>query len=336
MRIVPVHSLKPGMVLGRTIVGNQGQILLRQGVLLTDGYISFLKRYPLQAVYVSTGRDVEVADVVSDETRLKAVQATRAVLSQVKQGAELQIEKLNEVLVTVIDELLHQDSIMINLVDLRAFNEDLFSHGVNAAILSVLLGIECGLGRDELGLVAQAALLHDVGYLLVSEERASLHVEMGVERLRKSGISQDVLEPIAHHHERWDGVGYPNQLKGNAINELARIIQITNVFDRLSANNRYPLEEVIEYLMANSGQEFEPRAVRQFINCVSFYPVGTEVELNTGERGFVIKANKGFPTRPVIRIEKNMYGNTVEPGYSVDLVRKTTYFVKRKLGNISD
>src|SRR5690554_6300100 len=97
LRIVPVHSLKPGMVLGRTIVGNQGQILLRQGVLLTDGYISFLKRYPLQAVYVSTGRDVEVADVVSDETRLKAVQATRAVLSQVKQGAELQIEKLNEV-----------------------------------------------------------------------------------------------------------------------------------------------------------------------------------------------------------------------------------------------
>lgn len=333
MQLVSVNDLKPGMVLGKTILGNQGQILLRQGVLLTEGYIDYLKKYPFVAVYISTGRDVVVEDVVSDETRLQAIQKTRDVLLQVKRGADLEIEKLNEILVAVIDELLLQDDIMINLVDIRSFSEELFSHSVNVAIIGVIIGIEYGCSINKLKTLAQAALLHDIGYLLSSDAQTIAHVTLGTDLLRKTGINQSVIELVSQHHERWDGNGYPNRLKRHQINELARIIQVANIFDRLSANNRYPMEEVIEYLMAKSGQEFEPHSVRNFINCVSLYPVGTVVELNTGESGVVIKSNRGFPTRPVVRIEENMYGHVVEEGYTVDLVEKTTYFVKRRLNN---
>ncbi|NLJ79612.1 MAG: HD-GYP domain-containing protein, partial [Firmicutes bacterium] len=93
----------------------------------------------------------------------------------------------------------------------------------------------------------------------------------------------------------------------------------------------FPLEEVLEYLMGASGREFDPHSVRKFINCISFYPVGAEVELNTGERGVVVKSNKGLPTRPIVRVEKNIYGQAVPRGYLVNLAEQTTYFVKRRL-----
>ena len=331
MRIVGVDDLKPGMVLGKTILGNQGQILLRQGVTLTEGYIEYLRKYAIVAVYISTGRGVVVRDVISDETRIRALQGTR----KIEQGkTNLNVEKVNQVLVEVIDELLLQDDIIINLVDLRSFSEDLFSHSVNVAILAVIIGIELEYNRAQLRNLALAALLHDIGLLFVADQVETVHPRLGSDYVGKSGkISSFIAETILQHHEHWDGHGYPRNLKGNEIHERARIIAVANVFDRLSANNQYPMEEVIEYLMAKSGTEFEPRIVRTFLDCVSFYPVGTVVELNTGEQGVVVHSNKGFPTRPVVRVEKNMYGEAVVPGYYVNLVEKTTYFVRKKLDN---
>ncbi|HHY08596.1 MAG TPA: HD domain-containing protein [Corynebacteriales bacterium] len=332
MRIVAVDDLKPGMILGKTILGNQGQILLRQGVTLTEGYIEHLKKYAIVAVYISTGRGVVVEDVISDETRIKALQGTREVLTQVKRGAPLEVEKVNQVLVEVIDELLLQDDIIINLVDLRSFSEDLFSHSVNVSILAAIIGIELRYDRSQLKDLALAALLHDIGLLFAADQDITDHPRLGSDYLQDSGrVSPSIGETVLQHHERWDGNGYPRKLKENQIHERARVISVANVFDRLSANNRYPMEEVIEYLMAKSGSEFEPRIVRKFLDCVSFYPVGTVVELNTGERGVVVQSNKGFPTRPVVRIEKNMYGEEVSPGYNIDLVEKMTYFVRKKL-----
>lgn len=335
LRVVRIKDLKSGMVLGRTIIGNQGQILLKQGVVLTEGYIDYLKKYPLGAVYIFSGKDVIVEDVISDRTRLQAIQGTREMVEQVKRGVPLEAEKINQVLISIIDELLLQDEIMINLVDLRSFNEDLFSHSVNVAILATIVGIELNYHVEKLKILAQAALLHDLGQLFINENNFMDHVELGVELLHKYNFNKNVLEPILHHHERWDGNGYPNRIQNEEINELARIIQVANIFDLLSTNTYYSLEEVIEYLMANSGHEFDPLCVRTFINCVSFFPVGTEVKLNTGETGIVIQANKGFPTRPIIRVKKNMYGHQMEQGYTVDLLEKTTYFVTQQLDDLN-
>lgn len=331
MRIVSIKSLKPGMTLGKTIIGNSGQILLKQGILLTSGYIRFLRKYPLEAVYISTGRDVIVEDVISDETRLKAIAKTQDVLTKVKSGAELKTPGISEILVTLIDELLLQDDIMINLVDLRSFDEDLFSHSVNVAVTALILGMEYKYNMEHLRNLALASLLHDIGRALLKEQNDMEHVNLGVNLLKKNKLKKVIIDTVSQHHERWDGNGYPNRLQGNEISEYARIIQVANVFDRLSANNRYPMEEVVEYLMGKSGEEFDPKAVKRFMGCVSFYPVGTIVELNSKEVGVVIKANKGFPTRPAVRIEENIHGDKIENGYVVDLMEKRTLFVTKRL-----
>lgn len=285
MRIFSVNSLKPGMRLGKTIVADQGQVLLRQGVVLTERHINYLQRYRLQVVYVSTSRDVVVEDVISDHIRLKAVAETRDILAKVRTGGPLELENVSAVLLAMVDELLLQDDIMVNLVELRSFDEDLFSHSVNVAILSLLIGIDYNYKPEKLRALALAALLHDIGQIFAAGETDKSHVELGVDFLRRNGINRSVLQSVLQHHERWDGTGYPNQLQGEEISEPARIIRVTDTFDRLSANNRYPLEKVVRYLMEGSGKEFEPRSVKTFVNSVFFYPVGTEVELNTAKRG---------------------------------------------------
>ncbi|NLJ79719.1 MAG: HD domain-containing protein, partial [Firmicutes bacterium] len=207
MRLVAIEDLKPGLILGKTVVGNQGQILLRQGVKLTAGYIQYLENYSFTAVYISSGRGVVVEDVVSDETRLRALRETRRVLAKVKRGAPLEVGEINKVLVAVIDELLLQDDVMVNLVDLRSFDEELFGHSVNVAILAVLAGMENNFQKEKLKDLAQAALLHDLGYLFTAEKNSAEHVHLGLDFLRKSGLKASVLEPIFQHHERWDGNG---------------------------------------------------------------------------------------------------------------------------------
>lgn len=322
------------MVVGKTIIGSNGQILLRQGVKLTDRYIDHLRRHWIEVVYISTGSNVAPQDVIRDQTRIKALSETRQVLGRVKRGADLEIEQVNQVLVAIIDELLLQDSLMINLVDIRSHDEELFHHSVNVAILSTIVGIELEYSQKKLRKLAVSALLHDIGKLFSEDERE--HLKLARRLLReKSDLDAGVVNAICQHHEHWDGQGYPAGLSGSEICQDARILQVTNTFDNMSTNSRYPMEEVIEYLMGQSGTQFEPASVRAFLNCVSFYPVGTMVELNTGERGVVLRSNRGFPTRPVVRVEQNQFGK-VEPCYEVDLAVHPTYFVKNRLDEVTE
>ena len=161
LKLVAVSRLKPGMVVARSIFGNTGQRLLRQGVEITDRYIQQLQRYGIGVIYVSTGQDVVPRDVISDETRQQAVRETKRVLQNVQRGAALEMESIHEVLVKIIDELFLQDDIMVNLVDIRSHDEELFSHSVNVAILSVITGIELELSQEELQTLATVGLLHE-------------------------------------------------------------------------------------------------------------------------------------------------------------------------------
>jgi len=334
MRLVAVQNLRPDMVVGKTIIGSNGQILLRQGVKLTERYIAHLKQHMIEVVYISTGSGVAPQDVVKDQTRIKALSETRQVLSRVKRGAELEVEQVHQILVSIIDELLLQDSLMINLVDIRSHDEELFHHSINVAILSTIVGIEFQYTKDRLRVLATSALLHDIGKLFTEDHGE--HVRLGSRLLReKSTLDASIIAAVYQHHEYWDGTGFPAGIGGTDISQDARILSITNVFDYMSTNSRYPLEEVIEYLMGQSGIQFDPVTVRAFLNCVSFYPVGAQVELNTGETGVVVRSNRGFPTRPVVQVERNQFG-VVNPPYEVDLASHPTYFVRNRLDSLED
>lgn len=140
-----------------------------------------------------------------------------------------------------------------------------------------------GLTVRERSLVAYAALLHDVGKIAVSdgilhkpgpllpEEREVVraHVRIGHDLIARIPALSDVAEAVLHHHERWDGTGYPKGLRGDDIPLAARIVSVVDAFGAMvshrSYKDAYPLEMARDELSRCAGTQFDPRVVEVFL-----------------------------------------------------------------------
>ncbi|HEX7040587.1 MAG TPA: HD-GYP domain-containing protein [Trueperaceae bacterium] len=152
-------------------------------------------------------------------------------------------------------------------------------HMQRVADLAVRIGGALGLQPEELRVLAQAGVIHDVGKIEVPDavlnkpgrlddaERALIeqHPANGERIGRSLGMLRLELEVIRHHHERWDGSGYPDRLAGEAIPYLARILAVADVYDALTSERAYrhawAPEEALALLERESGRAFDPRVV---------------------------------------------------------------------------
>jgi len=153
------------------------------------------------------------------------------------------------------------------------------SHQRRVVTFALLLGTELGLSIREMGLLRQAAILHDIGKIGVPEQilrkRASLtpeefgiikqHPVVGAQILSPVQFLQDVVPLVLHHHERYDGTGYPDGLKGLAIPLGARIITIADAVDAMLSDRPYAaaktVAQVREQLRLFAGTQFDPQLV---------------------------------------------------------------------------
>ena len=110
---------------------------------------------------------------------------------------------------------------------------------------------------------------------------------------------------ILNHHENIDGTGYPRQLSGNEIGKMAQIISIVDVYDALVTKRPYKEAkspaEAIEMMFAMSNK-FNLDIFRTFLSVVNIYPNGSTVKLSNGQVATVLRQNKSYPLRPVIKI----------------------------------
>ena len=158
------------------------------------------------------------------------------------------------------------------------------NHIRRVAEITRILALEMGYSITESEKIKSASPLHDLGKIGVPDnilhkpgaltpaewEIMKTHVEIGYELVRYS--SQDILKYAAiisyQHHEKWDGTGYPNGLKGEEIHLLGRIAALADVFDALSHDRCYkkawPLEDVLQLIKEQNGLHFDPRVVDAF------------------------------------------------------------------------
>jgi putative nucleotidyltransferase with HDIG domain len=152
-------------------------------------------------------------------------------------------------------------------------------HSRRVQQLALAIGRELGLSQAELELLGHAALFHDIGKLavpdavllkpskLTDEEWALMqrHAEEGAHIINRLGFLNDAVPAIRHHHERFDGAGYPDGLKGEEIPLGARIIHVADAFDSMLTTRVYrparPAHEALAELRRNVGTQFCPRCV---------------------------------------------------------------------------
>ncbi len=179
--------------------------------------------------------------------------------------------------------------------------ESLVLHSLRVGLLSELIARELGSGDEAAALLRRAAVLHDIGKVVVPEEilekpgllredeieASKLHTVVGADLLDGSTLPVMRLARLValHHHERWDGTGYPQKLKGMETPPLVRVVALADVFDALTHERPYKpawsLEEAALELLRQRGKLHEPCVVDALIRVLE--KAGVRIEAGTGK-----------------------------------------------------
>lgn len=257
------------------------------------------------------------------------------IFSQVHDGEKLNIIKLRKSVDPIVDSISRNPDACVWVTRLKKHDEYTYQHSLSASIWAVSLGRQIGLQRHDLRSLAMGCMLMDVGKLrvdpvllkagrkLTSEEAAEVasHVGHGLDILDECGIlNQDVIDMVAHHHERHDGTGYPQSLSGNRIPPFARIAAIVDTYDAITSNREHATAvsptDAIKILYQARDEDFQAELVESFIQAIGLYPAGTLVELSSGEVGVVVAEYRTRRLRPKVMLlldanKKRLAGNQV-------------------------
>lgn len=341
------------MKLGKNIYNEDGRVLLGAGVELTSDLIRRLSDHGVSFIYVFDKRteDVVVPDIITEETRMRAMQQIRQTFRTLmdQSGRRKAVGSLGKemrgVLSMIVDDLSRHQDAMLMLMNLSVNDHYLFQHSMNVCIYACMLGISCGYGRDELMTLGLGGLLHDVGKTqipaailgkkgkLTPEEFEVMkrHTEIGFQMLKdEANIPLLTAHCALQHHERLDGSGYPRGIRGDEIHDFAQWISLVDSYDAMTTHRLYrPAmlpHQAMEILFTGAGTLYDMEKIAVFRDKVAIYPLGITVRLHTGEVGVVVDINTSSPHRPIVRILKDENGVEVEP-YEVDLSKHLSVMI---------
>lgn len=337
MRYVKAEHLQKGMVLVYTLYDNNEKILLKANRKLTQNYINRIQQMDIMGLYVFEDDEItEHTPIVSEQIRLKAIKSLK----------KLNIDDCIYIANNIVEEIRESESMIVETINLSTYDNYTYTHSVNVDILSVILGVACGLRDDELRKLSQAALLHDIGKTYVpieilnkpgkltdeEFEEIKKHPRYGYDMLKDNyDVSSVTRISILSHHENEDGSGYPRSLTSEHIHLFAKIIHIADVYDALTTKRVYKdamnPADALEYLMGNAGRLFDKELVTTFMDYIAPYPLGVQVELSTGQKGLVVKNNRAMLSRPIVRLDS---------GTLIDLMEQLDVTIVKLLTNLND
>ncbi len=245
-------------------------------------------------------------------------------------GRALNVEAVRAVVTDMTDSVFRNPDALSSLSRLKRFDEYTFYHSVNTALLAMSLGKSLGFDRSMLHLAGVGTLLHDIGKTKVplailnkpgrfeahEMEIMKQHVLRGVEVLAgTTDLGDSYVQPALEHHERVNGAGYPHRRARKDLSQFGLITAIVDIYDAMTSDRCYhkgqPAHQALQLLYRLSLEgHLDPALVQQFIQVVGVYPVGSVVELTTGETGIVKQINHETPLAPVVLLVKSA-GNTL-------------------------
>jgi HD-GYP domain-containing protein (c-di-GMP phosphodiesterase class II) len=273
-----------------------------------------------------------------------------------KPGGVLEAKDVKESVVQLTDSVVRNPDAMLLVTRLREKSAAAHARALQVSLYMIVFARFLELAREELELLGMVGLLQDVGKTrlpasvmekdtTLTPEEAEIfrtHVLLGGEILKATpGLPPRLLDLAILHHERQDGTGYPKGLKGEQIGLYGSIAAIADAFDSLTAQRPTgePLSPsaALSYLYKERGTGYHSDLVEQFIQCVGVFPVGSVVELNSGETGLVITQNLVRRLKPRVMIVLDAKGNPMRPHKILDLDRdpkftpEDPYRIKRTL-----
>lgn len=247
-------------------------------------------------------------------------------------GVKISVGRLTESVIR------NPDALML-FSQIRDKDDYTAQHSVRVCILALTLGRQLGMEPGTIKSLGIGALLHDIGKVRIPDdilnksealtkperELVKLHVPYGLQILRSQapGLPTVALDFAGWHHERYDGSGYMSGAKGNEVSQFGHIGGITDHFDAVTSDRPWRKGAAhhtsLMDMYDQRGKAFHPDLVEQFIRTMGVYPIGSVVQLNTGESGVVITRNRDRHLRPRVVIAAKADNKLYRAGRTVDL-----------------
>lgn len=258
----------------------------------------------------------------------QAFARSEAVLSDlagdIRNGRAPELTAVESAVDTMVDSMLDNPDALMWIARLREEDPTTYNHGVKVALYLVALGRHLGFPRHELAYLGQIGMLADIGKTRISRailekpgmltpsefEVVKEHVDLAMQVLANGPkLPAAVMTGIEQHHERIDGSGYPKGLKGNEISIYGKMTAIADAFaaiitPRAYANASAP-QDALMNLYEWSGTSFHEPLVEQFVQAIGVFPVGSLIELTTGEIAVVVAHNRIRRLEPKVLVLSN-------------------------------
>ncbi len=355
---VPVYGLEPGMFVAELDRPWLETPFAMQGFVVQDeADIDYVAKH-CSYVYVDPYRKVgsigllrrKNSEPVKDKVSVRAefsrakvefqsaTVAMEKVFNQIQLNKRVDVEAMHMVISPLIDSVFRNREALAALVRMKNKGEYLFHHSLSTSVWAAVLGRHLGLDRTALEQLALGASIMDVGMAevpdrvvaksgpLTPQETAEVqqHVKHSLRIVQASeNVSNKVLNLIACHHERHDGSGYPQGLKGAEIPPLARIAALVDSYDAMITERPHARArssfEAIQELSDQKDQSFQASLVEHFVQTVGMFPTGAVVELNSGEVGVVVEQNPTRRLRPKVVLILNEHKQRLPKLKLIDL-----------------
>lgn len=259
--------------------------------------------------------------LVASKIHDQAKSLVNTVMGDVKIGRAFDVSAVDNLADNMLQSILRNHNALTCLGRIRDKDSYLMEHSVNLSVLMSAFSKSINLSESVMKQAIVGALLHDIGKILVPDSVLhkpgklteqefgimKMHATFGRDILKVSeGVSELSILIASQHHEKMDGSGYPEGLKGDEISTYGRMVAIVDVYDAITADRCYHRgmtpTQGIKKLLEWSDHHLDRSLVNQFIRCIGIYPVGSLVLLESGRLGAVIQCNEADQRLPVVRI----------------------------------
>ncbi len=269
---------------------------------------------------------------------------TRALIStamdDARMGRSLDGPGTRKIVGEMVDSIIRNPDALVWFLHLKNKDEYTALHSLRTCILALAFGRHLEFPKDTLTLLGIGALLHDIGKVMIPSEIlekpgdltrdefeiVKTHVPLGVEILENAkGIPPLAIELTRRHHERYNGTGYINGLKGNEIGDFGMIAAIVDHYDAMVSPHVYrdahSPYDTLKGMYELRNTEFHGGLVEQFIQCMGIYPIGSIVEMSDASVAVVITTNRARRLKPRIALVLKPDRTPYQPSQYVDLMR---------------
>jgi HD-GYP domain-containing protein (c-di-GMP phosphodiesterase class II) len=366
MNYIKVDDLKSGQTFTHPVYIEDDTIFIPAGVPVREKDLERLRSWRVEQVETEgVARDIDGVDgapenmwglpaddeLFSFYTRM--IDTVDDMLNRIRSLERVSEKEIEEIVSSLIEKVEEKkvDAVRLVLTNNSNAKTDAKS-AVNSGLLAITVGISLNRPRHKLFQLCSGALLHDVGMQRVPQEIIALDRELDQQELktlkthpvysyrivnRELQLPEEIAQIALQHHERWDGEGYPQGLKGTEIMFEARIVSVADAFEAMVSERPWRNSmigyEAMKSILSDNQRRFDPEIVKIFIRAMGLYPVGSLVLLSDGSIGRVISSSEDAPLRPEVIVLINSTGREYkgDTGPVIDLLNNRNLFIARAL-----